>query len=165
MVDLSTHITDMMAVFLVVSLAAERVVQVLKNSLRVLKDVAFVKSLGDWLRRISPDWLAVAPPANDEDGNWAKLWPRVTAVLAAAAIAKASESQILPLLVYIFPNQTALGWWQAGVIGLFSAAGSDLWSQLIGTVKELKRVKQIDGDLLKVRADLGRASLRPGGEA
>lgn len=148
-VSVSEHMVNMLAVFLAVSLAAERVVQVLKNFLRWLKELDFAQKIIARFKDGLPGGLRAAQPQNEEDGNWAKLWPRVAAVIIAAVIAKCSEKQLLPLLQPIFGDAKSFDNYQALVIGLFAAAGSDFWSQLLGTLKEIKRVRQVDADLKK----------------
>lgn len=136
-IPVSEQLVNMVAVFMAVSLAAERVVQLLKNGLRTLvKKKAGGGKAGQ----------SEAPGGTVEtEGDWAKFWPRAAAVLVGICIAYLGREEIAPLLPTVFPKGAGqLGWQAALIIGLFSAAGSDLWSQLLGIIKDIKEAKKLD---------------------
>ena len=154
-INVSEQVVSMLAVFLTVSLAAERVVQVLKNGLRWVNE--WRKKL--WQKRKTASEGERAPKAGREtglrdivavaetEGNWAKFWPRAMAVVAGSFIAYWGAPQIIPVLKGIFPEtKKVFEWHEAAIIGLFSAAGSDLWSQLLGIIKEVKGAKKLNID-------------------
>lgn len=139
-IPVSEQLVNMLAVFMVVSLAAERVVQVLKNGLRTLTP----KKTGGGQDKGALQAQAAAG-AVESEGDWAKFWPRAAAVVVGVGIAYLGREEIAPLLPTVFPKGAGqLGWQAALIIGLFSAAGSDLWSQLLGIIKDIKEAKKLD---------------------
>lgn len=138
-VPISDQLVNMLVVFMVVSLAAERVVQVLKNGLRTLSQKKTDDKDEPTVRR-----ARAAASAVESEGDWAKFWPRMAAVLAGIAIAYFGRTEIGAVLKGTFPTWAeGYGWREAVIIGLFSAAGSDLWSQLLGIVKDIKEAKKL----------------------
>ena len=139
-VPVSEQLVSMLVVFMVVSLAAERVVQVLKNGLRTLGQK---KTGGN--QDSSERQTQAAANSVEAEGDWAKFWPRAMAVLAGIGIAYFGRAEIGTVLQGTFPTWAeGYGWREAIVIGLFSAAGSDLWSQLLGIVKDIKEAKKLN---------------------
>lgn len=136
-VEVSEQLINMMAVFMVVSLAAERVVQVLKNFARTL---FYQKTEAG--KAITPE--QAVEKSVDTDGDWAKFWPRLAAVAVGVCIAYLGRHEIAPLLPKVFSGASEFGWREAFIIGLFSAAGSYLWSQLLGLIKDIKEAKKLD---------------------
>ena len=77
-------------------------------------------------------------------------------VFVGIGIAYFGREEIGTVLKGTFPDwATGYGYKEAIIIGLFSAAGSDLWSQLLGIIKDVKESRKLNlqDQLKKLNAD------------
>ncbi|RJX31879.1 MAG: hypothetical protein C4525_11250 [Desulfarculus sp.] len=85
----------------------------------------------------------------DSGERWRKFSLRAITVILGGLIAFAAGDQIkeaLPIL------KNGVTWKEASIIGLFSAAGSDMWSQALGYVNKAKDLRKLDLEEKRKRA-------------
>lgn len=114
-------VTNAIIVFGAVSLSAERAVEMVKK---------LVPGLGKQHEK-------------DNVERWRKLVLRLITIITATIIAWAGGDQIKGALPDIL-GETGVTWCTASIIGLFSAGGSDMWSQTLSYVNKVKDLKKFD---------------------
>ena len=112
-------ITSVIVVFAAVSLSAERATGLLKK---------IVPHLGQERK-------------TDKGERWRELILRAATVILGALIAWATGDQIKEAL----PNlKNGATWKEAGIIGLFSAAGAEIWSQALGYLNKAQELRRLE---------------------
>ncbi len=125
-------VTNAIVVFGAVSLSSERAVEMIKK---------IVPGLGK-------------QHSDESVERWRKLALRLITIIVGGFIAMAAGEQISQALPDIL-GQTGVGYKEAVIIGLFSAGGSDMWSQALGYVNRVKDLKKLD--LAEARKQLEQA--------
>ena len=127
---ISETISNAVLVFGAVSLSSERAVELIKK---------LVPGLGK----------------QHEDDNverWRKFALRLITIIVGAVIAWGAEDQIKGALPAILKD--GVTFWPAVIIGLFSAGGSDMWSQALGYVNRVKDIRKVS--LIEARKELAK---------
>lgn len=137
-----SSLSALLALLVALSVAAERLVEIIKNLPR----------LGEWLKTENPDAAAE---------GWRRLVLQLLAVGAGILTAWLAR-EVLPVIpdTGIKGKETTTG--ALLVLGLLASGGSGFWTSILGYVRNIKEIKKAEAVDTKVRAAATVAAVAQG---